>query len=68
MCLCKLAFTDRSTGGVSDPRLTFAKLFLMRIEICGDSARLSGNYVIAMKWWHRAADRGNAPAQMRLPL
>ena len=26
------------------------------IEICGDSARLSGNYVIAMKWWRRAAD------------
>ena len=36
------------------------------IEICGDSARLSGNYVIAMKWWHRAADRGNASAQMKL--
>ena len=28
------------------------------IEICGDSARLSGNYVIAMKWWRRAAERG----------
>src|ERR1700747_2719246 len=26
------------------------------IEICGDSARLSGNYVIAMKWYRRAAD------------
>ena len=36
------------------------------IEICGDSARLSGNYVIAMKWWRRAADRGNPSAQMKL--
>jgi TPR repeat protein len=36
------------------------------IEICGDSARLSGNYVIAMKWWHKAADRGHAAAQMKL--
>ena len=36
------------------------------IEICGDSARLSGNYVIAMKWWHKAADRGNTSAQMKL--
>ena len=36
------------------------------IETCGDSARLSGNYVIAMKWWRRAADRGNAAAQMKL--
>jgi TPR repeat protein len=36
------------------------------IEVCGDSARLSGNYVIAMKWWRRAADRGNAAAQMKL--
>ena len=35
------------------------------IEICGDSARLSGNYVIAMKWWRRAADRGNPSAQMK---
>jgi TPR repeat protein len=36
------------------------------IEICGDSARLSGNYVIAMKWYRRAADRGNTSAQMKL--
>jgi hypothetical protein len=36
------------------------------IEICGDSARLSGNYVVAMKWWRRAADRGNAAAQMKV--
>jgi Sel1 repeat len=36
------------------------------VEICGDSARLSGNYFIAMKWWRRAADRGNASAQMKL--
>jgi TPR repeat protein len=35
------------------------------IEACGDSARLSGNYVIAMKWWLSAADRGNASAQMK---
>ena len=28
------------------------------MEICGDSARLSGNYVIAMKWHRRADDRG----------
>jgi TPR repeat protein len=36
------------------------------IETCGDGARLSGNYVIAMKWWRRAADRGNVAAQMKL--
>ena len=36
------------------------------IEVCGDSARLSGNYVIAMKWWRRAAERGNTSAQMKL--
>ena len=36
------------------------------IEVCGDSARLSGNYVIAMKWWRRAADRGNPSAQIKL--
>ena len=36
------------------------------IEICGDSARLNGNYVVAMKWWRRAADRGNTSAQMKL--
>jgi TPR repeat protein len=36
------------------------------IEICGDSARLNGNYIIAMKWWRRAADRGNTSAQMKL--
>jgi uncharacterized protein len=36
------------------------------IEICGDNARLSGNHIIAMKWWRRAADRGNASAQMKL--
>ena len=36
------------------------------IEICGDSARLNGNYVIAIKWWRRAADRGNTSAQMKL--
>lgn len=35
------------------------------IETCGDSARLSGNYVIAMKWWLSAADKGNASAQMK---
>jgi hypothetical protein len=32
------------------------------IEICGDSARLNGNYVIAMKWWRRADDSGNTSA------
>jgi uncharacterized protein len=26
----------------------------------------NGNYVIAMKWWRRAADRGNTSAQMKL--
>jgi hypothetical protein len=36
------------------------------MEICGDSARLSGNYVIAMKWWRGSADRGKAAAQMKL--
>jgi TPR repeat protein len=36
------------------------------MEYCGDSARLSGNYVIAMKWWRRAADRGTTAAQMKL--
>jgi TPR repeat protein len=36
------------------------------IEICGDSARLNGNYIIAMKWWRRAADGGNTSAQMKL--
>ena len=36
------------------------------IEVCGDSARLGGNYVIAMKWWRRAAVRGNTSAQMKL--
>jgi TPR repeat protein len=36
------------------------------IEICGDSALLNGNYVIAMKWWRRAADRGNPSAQIKL--
>jgi hypothetical protein len=36
------------------------------IEICGDSARQNGNYLIAMKWWRRAADRGNTSAQMKL--
>jgi TPR repeat protein len=36
------------------------------IEICGDSARLNGNYVIAMKWWRRAADRGSTSVQMKL--
>ena len=28
--------------------------------------RLNGNYVVAMKWWRRAADRGNTSAQMKL--
>ena len=46
-------------------RVTFAKLFSSAIEICGGSARLSGNYVIAMKWWRRATDRGNVTAQMK---
>jgi TPR repeat protein len=36
------------------------------IETCGDSARLSGNYVMAMKWWRRAADRGDPSAQMKV--
>ena len=36
------------------------------IEVCGDSARLSGNYVMAMKWWRRAADRGDPSAQMKV--
>ena len=45
-------------------QMTFAKPF--PIEICGDSARLNGNYVVAMKWWRRAADRGNTSAQMKL--
>jgi len=36
------------------------------MEIFGDSARLSGNYVIAMKRWRRAADRGTTAAQMKL--
>ena len=48
------------------PSVMFATLFRIAIETCGDSARLSGNYVIAMKWWRRAADRGNAAAQMKL--
>ena len=39
------------------------------IETCGDSARLSGNYVIAMKWWRRAADRGSGcPNEAGRPL
>jgi TPR repeat protein len=46
----------------SDVREAISSAF----EICGDSARLNGNYVIAMKWWRRAADRGSTSAQMKV--
>ena len=46
-------------------RVTFAKLFPVRLRYAA-IVHLSGNYVIAMKWWRRAAERGSAAAQIKL--
>ena len=62
--LLQTGSTNRSTGRIDQSDIREA--VSIAIEVCGDSARLSGNYVIAMKWWRRAAERGNPSAQMKL--